>query len=367
MPVVLVSWKKPGNDPSFVDHTHVGKNLFDFLPMDSPRFMLPELSPTDLVAPNHTAFITPPDLWETPPDDIWTRCHIQFQVVASYVLELPVGHVPNCSPISTTFRSYEETRSQIKSVDPGLGSALVDQLHPIYVAYGDFGSCAQGMGYTGKVVGGLPLAEVHYGRTRVTTSHEIGHILLGPSHATQNGSPIQGNLMRVNPSDGDKALTASQCEQARTSASAYGDRYRNWNRATGRVAPGTIGFASVDDLSIDWTLRPAGDTLDTGAGFGRLPEQCCQHARGGETWVATVCGIGAVAVPDALCETCCGNETQDDAAMSWEGDCPSEAQLADAQCDEICCSEFDPSLYVSRYACTQAGGYEVDCEIAPPN
>jgi hypothetical protein len=357
VPVVVISWKKAGSDPSFIDHTHVAKSLFDFIPYDAPRHQPSELSPSGVLTPNHPGHgITPPTLWETPPDDVWTQCGVQFQVVTSYVFELPSGYSPKCNANSTTFPYLPDVQSRIEAADPVLGSAIVDLLAPIYVAYGDFGTCAGAQGYTGKVVGGLPLVEVHYARTRVTTSHEIGHVLLGAAHASQNGAPIQGNLMRVNPSDGDTDLTAAQCEKAREAAEAYDERYRSFNRTSGRTNPGIFAGGFL-----------GGGGQSTGpASLDELPRQCCKIASTGVTYAAAFCGIGATLTADAECQTCCANDAFDDAATSWEDDCPEPARLGDAECEEICCSEFDPSQLVSRYACSQAGGHEIRCDLRRP-
>jgi hypothetical protein len=143
---------------------------------------------------------------------------------------------------------------------------------------------------------------------------------------------------------------------------AYSTRYRTFNRVTGRTDP-----VSLEHAGIGGDPAILGGTTGATDGISAVPVHCCQVRAGGSTYSASVCGIGAVRVDDAQCQTCCTNAEQDDANMSWENQCAPDDQLADVWCDEICCSEFDPSLVVSRFACSEAGGDEIPCELAPPN
>lgn len=356
VPVVVINWKKPGSDPTFVDHTHIAKNMFDFIPYHKPRHMNSQLTLQQVNNPNQPSVnITSPDAYEYPPDDIYAQCHtkygidpVQFQVVATFTFDLPAGHVPNCGTWTTTFPGLNDIRNRIKAAWGAMGTTLVDTLQPVYVAYGDMGSCSGWQGYTGKVVGGMPLAEINFGRTRITTAHELGHVL-GLPHKTLNGAPHSGNLMRENPSSSDKDLTDVQCNSLKTAAANYSTRFKTFNEKTGRLYK-AVQLPSDGPIVVDMPDGPI-----------QVSTQCC-NVNGAYSRVLSGSCQGSV-VSNAYCETCCKVGT--DAEVVWKDECAAADVLASNQCTSICCST-NPNSYMTAYKCQAQGGTPVQCPPPEP-
>lgn len=347
VPVVVISWKKAGSDPSFQDQTKIAKALFDFIPYYTPDYAPAALSWSGINNPNKGESIVAPDGVEEPPDELYAGCNVQFQVLAEFVFELPPGHVPNWNTSLATFQSIDQIRARVRTAAGNIGNYLVDTLQPIYVAYGDMGSCAGPMGYTGKVVGSSPLAEINFGRTRVTTAHEIGHILMGAAHHTTNGLPTPGNLMRVNPSNNDKNLTPAQCAAAKQKAQLYSDRYRAFNHHFGR-ARNPVGPITTPD----WEVSPTPLPIDVNG--------CCAVGGQYEVMSPIACsGANGTSVATSFCEVCCKQGT--DATKVLKDQCAAGDQLSASSCDRVCCSAF--SGKGSRYKCQQSGGQVVECPI----
>ena len=350
VPIVLISWKLPGNDPTFYDQTLPGNSLFDFIP--------PVGYP-----------INRPDLYEEPPDELWHECGVQFQVVASFVFELPAGFDPglHCGVQSATFAGQSQIHTRVRDATawhPYLGDWIVDELMPIYVAYGELGSCSSGFGgYLGKRIPGTYLIEIDFQRSGVITSHELGHVLLG-----QNHSPEPANLMTDFPGASDRGLTDAQCEQAHATASYFSERFEDYNYRIGRVdGEITTGFAEAPPGEVPFGPFgvPSPPVPETGPVAASL--QCCLNQRSGLTYQDYTCGIGAIPVPDSMCEICCYEEGPHEVAMTLESECPVADIRPDAQCDEICCSTWGDTTPVSRFACDDAAGTEIPCTIGPPN
>jgi hypothetical protein len=341
VPVVLISWKLPGNDPTFQDQTLPGHSLFDFIP--------------PLGVP-----ITPPDLYEEPPDNLWDQCGVQFQVVASFVFELPAGFNPglHCGVQVATFAGQNEIESRVRNAmawHPSLGDRIVEDLLPVYVSYGELGSCAGFGGYVGKWIPNTNVIEVDFQRTGVITGHELGHVLLGDDH-----SPLASNLMTDYPGQNDRELTAAQCDSAHATASNFSERFARFNVRTGRVA-GEVSVDLIGGVIDDLPFDNGDDISDTGPVAAQL--RCCEIQTTGDTYQAYTCGIGAVVVPDSMCEVCCYDEQPHEVSMTLESQCPAADVRPDAQCDEICCSTWGDTTPASRFACSDAGGYEIPCGV----
>jgi hypothetical protein len=347
VPIVVINWKKPGNDTSFRDQTQIAKSMFDFIPYSAPDYVPAALSLNDVKNPNQsTVKIIDPAGTEEPPDEIWSKCNIQTQVVATYTFELPAGKLPECNPALATFESADKIRERIRATGT-FGAYVVDKLQPIFVAYGDMGACSGPMGFTGKVVGGSSLAEVNFSRTRVTTSHEIGHILIGGNHHGGNNTPTLGNLMRVNPSNNDRDLTPEQCSAARGKALQYSSRYRTFNRWSGRASVPV----SLDDVEPVVT-GPVG-----------VPMTCC--AKDGEAHMtpAVACAAnGGSTRPTSDCNVCCAQGST--AKNVPDNQCAPADVLSDNACDSVCCTTFSGQR--PRQECTATGGQIKSCPPVVP-
>jgi hypothetical protein len=350
VPVISITWRQKG-DLSFVDHTHISKNLFDFIPYATPPHMASQLSKADVEAPNTTKKIIAPNLYETPPDDVWASCGIQFQVVASFVLDLPADQLPNCTPQIPTWKSLPEIEKLVRAKigDPWLAGLLVDELRPVYVAYGNMGSCAGWQGFAGKVAGlGSRLAEVHFARTKITTAHELGHVL-GLDH-----NHVSGNLMRENPSDADNRLdypsaseVGQQCAKAREKAKSYDTTYRIFN------------------LKTDRAFRPEPPPV-IGGTVPLFNKVCCARGDDVSPSASVDCAFsGGKVVDESQCQVCCEPEMAGaDASFDWADECAPEHTLEDAACGWTCCTARPGKMSV--YACEELGGKAIECPLEPP-
>lgn len=339
VPIVVVSWKRPGVDPTFVDHTHRARNMFDFHPLHiddsaapSPYTLPDNTMVTPLPLPSIQALLAnqvdspssssafsatvAPDALEVPPDDIWAECGIQFQVVAQFIADLPEDWINECDTLGANFPDPHDVVKAELDNHPLLRDYLLNDLEPIFISYGDLKEC-----HTDWMQDGFFASTVDYdlievttgGRPRTITSHELGHAL-GLDHAVDpvTHHPIQGNLMRENPKNGERDLTPQQCEYARGQAqNLFSENYDYFNWVTGRT------YADVP------APPPSGAAVEDHGEFNP----------GGES---QVCCLGV------------------DDVYTTTGSCEKEVDME--QCIEVCCESSDSIFSTTLFRCSQLQG-----------
>jgi hypothetical protein len=343
VPVVVMSWKKPGFDPAFSNQFYRAQNMFDFNPIfvgPLHAYWRPDNTkviplPLGATYPLYPAIVdTPaldfftylqPDRDELPPDEIWTECGIQFQVVAQFIGLLPEGWNNACNSNALNYGQPEwEVQAQMASY-PLLRDYLVNDLRPIYVSYGDGSNCQSGFGvsFNGSTPGKANHVEVgatH--RPRNITSHELGHALSLDHEvyfdAQGNEQGVAGNLMAPSPKGEETKITGAQCQAARSAAAGYSARFDAFNKATGRTysdkpAPPPSGTVGGDD--------------------------------GGEI------------TPGTSNEICCTGDK--DVKLAAPGSCPGK-EVDITKCEGVCCSD---GAAESRYLCEKSGKKVVPCQL----
>ncbi len=361
VPIVLVTWRW-SQDPQ-ADFTNTGKAMIDFVPYLSPRYMASELSIANLNNPNKLSPLTRPDAAERPPDDIFAKCNVQFQVIGAIVANLPAGYIGGCDAggLSTMFKGKGDIETMLRNTG-GFWPKIVDELKPIYVAYGDrkWPNCS----FVGKTTGSSTsqgsLVEVDYKSAKDnTTAHELGHVLLGSKHE----DVLSNNLMKTNNGAYFELDPVTQCPYAWEIAKVYSDRFRAFNVATGRVwAPmqaNPIGGATptVTDPNALVCCRTKSiisvysSPLTSAYKYNYVTNASCDSANG-------------VPVAYSSCEVCC--ESGGNVSVVLNSTCSADHLQSKPQCDLICCSNSGPDFKKTRYACTSQGGTEIECTFEQP-
>jgi len=233
---------------------------------------LPALADTADGVKNYGTSVAP-DFYEMPPDDIWTQCGIQFQVVAQYEATLPANWQNHC------YANSSNVPDPFMNVAALHNNPWLMQLAPIAVSFVD--DQTAGCPWWGMTVGiGGNRIEIDHqhggGHGATTTAHELGHAL-GLNHLA-----VSGNLMASNGPNGGpggagwQAVTAAQCTAARTAAAALSSRYDYYNYLIGRTYSSTPPPAAPAGANDDGGFNP-------GNGGGG-PLQSCT--------VAADCGYG---------------------------------------------------------------------------
>jgi hypothetical protein len=223
--------------------------LFDFEDQSSDRFWMGVDS--DSVERQGTVAM------EASPDDIWSQCGIQFQVVGVMTAQQEVGRSCGRSALYRNFVEIVETeqgpialhgmellqhrlRSEGGAEDQGLNELadLVQELDPIIYNLGIIGGCT----FAGSAYAPRNIVEVdtdpYFGvpRSPVTSAHELGHVLLGSEshceqmhHKTQAECRAEGDLMV---SFAQNERTIHDCDRARIKAQQMSDRFRIYRQSS---------------------------------------------------------------------------------------------------------------------------------------
>jgi hypothetical protein len=214
---------------------------------------------------------------EAPPDDIWSQCGIQFQVVGVMTADQQVGRSCGRSAVYRNFVEVLETPQGATSLqglelvqhrllnerdssghDLSALSSLVGELNPVIYNLGIIGGCT----FAGSTDAPRNIVEVdtdpYFGvqRSPITTAHELGHLLLGSSShceemhgKTQEECRAEGDLMV---SFAQNERTIHDCDRARQKALQMSNRFRVYReKLEGRPAlarhccdfGGTLSFA----------------------------------------------------------------------------------------------------------------------------
>ncbi|MBI3203393.1 MAG: hypothetical protein HYZ29_17780 [Myxococcales bacterium] len=313
--------------------------LFDFIPFQGSRT---SNWPADWNPPSShpwskTAAADPVGRLD-PPDDIWERCGIQFQVIRAFKLPQPAPPDKPCAAGNPQLNSKEAISKEILAlVGPSEHSLIFESLQPIVVSFG-FPDCGNWFGQWTHATVEIDLADSFPPRTVV--AHELGHELLGAGH------DVPGNLMSADLSG--STLRSDQCEAARSAARRLSALFRDYNEKIGRIRPEnpyTPPYAYYEDPShISW----ANTCCDLGGSRGWTSASDC-FISGGEV------------LPDAKCTECCEiSSSPPDAAFRPFGECPAPQVLSADKCDTDCCKldvRVGPQhVKKSRLACDGLGG-----------
>ena len=350
VPVVVIGWDNSEQVSGLVAQ-------FDFLPTEpfsalsttidqEPSPMGPFLDPR---APGA----------QTPPDELWHQCNIQFQVVKAFHLGAPepVGTPFGTNRCSTdpTKRDYVSDEELVARIRERVSEEEFQQLFgpgglkPIVLQYGAVPGFPSGCaGYRGKadVVGLVAAGASSTGMIQMpesdtrNTAHEIGHILIGTGHATDT------TLLMSDSAQGQR-ISVAQCDIAREKARPLTDRYRIFNEWRGLAEapppapPETPAvFAPPPAEAISSSFEPICCVEETGRKQRVSPLGCLTFVRGKVS---------------ATCDVCCGSE------LNTVGldECEAEDVVPESLCDVICC-EVDGvrEVGVKRGDCDSRGGGE---------
>ncbi|MBI3202085.1 MAG: hypothetical protein HYZ29_11125 [Myxococcales bacterium] len=235
VPVILISWVHNAPVAGTLkqqDFGSRGRALLDFIPFHGDL--------TDTVPPgwNPKSSIDPTGEYE-PPDDLWSRCGIQFQVVATLVFKRRSDNqtLNNCDQGHNHFAFQTERNELIAKALGPAAAGFIQKLQPAIASFG-YLHCP----WTGHAVVAEGVAEINRAPpglhdVRAVPAHELGHVL-GLYH--EDDSPQ--NLM-YGAGDPGTELLDDQCVTARGVATKFTERYRTYNQAIGRVAPDQTGLA----------------------------------------------------------------------------------------------------------------------------
>jgi hypothetical protein len=214
---------------------------------NSPFDWLCEANYDQTGASGGTLPYTPDKRW-TPPDEIWTKCNIQFQVIDTVTLDLPAGwNWLN----GTCNQGLENTPSVLTAyTDHYAGTDLeswskyvANTLHPVFVNFADFPCSWVWDGSTKGI--GSNIVEIGNYADPITLPHELGHAV-GLDHY----KGAQGDNIMRQFDQGRNIDVAAQCGQARITAGGYSKRFDEFNRVTGRTYSDTP-VPNLDDIAND--------------------------------------------------------------------------------------------------------------------
>ncbi len=335
VPVVVVSWIRPGN---FVaqDYRADAAALIDFMPFQANSLW---------TTPNSQDGYKDPEANETPPDDVWTQCGIQIQVVANFncYTDQTTG---SCLEASCTARFAVDVNHQTSARDACLLSALYAQgfpdpqatrdlitlLDPIYLEYGLW-NCPYVKGEACTPSDTIQVTTTAPGA--YTTAHELGHELLN----TNSHENDPNNLMHTNANHGE--LTNAQCDIARQSARTRSNLFRDYNSKVGRTPYPTP------------MIRPQNPYASVDNAFTNI---CCVVNGVASFGPAGVCNLlgGTIETPSE-CTECC--RTMNPLAYSSVGlgSCNGDV-VPKPQCNPVCCEVDNVASYMAAGLCAELGG-----------
>ncbi|HET9960527.1 MAG TPA: hypothetical protein VFQ61_38920 [Polyangiaceae bacterium] len=262
VPIVLVHWvPRGGSSSSEFRATTAG--AFDFYPAFAQysgrpgvaghavpqKLQSPTIDQQSVTSSNFNTWSAglaqyrPFGRW-TPPDELFAKCGVQFQVVDEVTITLPAnwiaGNPENCSVHGENAPNPRNAylTAQNNSV---LARYITEKLRPAFVSLANY-QCSTWHGVTAN---GTGLVDLELNAPAGTLAHELGHVV-GLSHTANTETT---NLMH--PGAGGPDLTDRQCQTARNVAMNYSRRFDEFNRVTGRTysstPPDLAGEVEVDD------------------------------------------------------------------------------------------------------------------------
>jgi hypothetical protein len=233
VPLMVIGWDSPAQPAALTA-------AIDYIPSSS--FPADQIGTGNEPTPSGT--LTDPGRAQlisgslVPPDEIWSQCGIQFQVVSAFHLtpKAPFDFNRVCNTFGSMqdyALSYSDLEARIRAKATGnefellFGTGITGEggLRPIIVQYGAVpgGGCSA---YKAKADIALGHIQINEDNGQVI-GHELGHSLLrDPDHSLEDN-----NLMRAGATG--RLLSATQCAAARQNAAAYSARLRAFYVARG--------------------------------------------------------------------------------------------------------------------------------------
>lgn len=346
LPVIAISWQVDNQDAggaSAQDFRTRASALFDFIPFQGSRTSnWPAdwtTDPSSWPWSKHAA--DDPTAYYDPPDDIWSQCGIQFQVVRTFRFMKSNADI-GCSEGGANLASYNDIGQRIlAAVGASQWSLIFDELNPLVVNFAHV-NCPYWFGNWVVNHKQVEIDRADLLPPSNVVAHELGHWLVGSGHHSS-----AQNLMAATPANAH-GLTQSQCDAARTTARDMAARFRAYNEKIGRIRPGNP-YTPLYPPGEDPVLLSSQNT-------------CCETAGEKSRTLADLClGAGGEILPDSKCTDCCQiSEYPPNAAFRPLGDCPAPQLLPTAQCEAVCCAvagRGGPQYSkVSRLACDTTPG-----------
>lgn len=343
VPVIVFSWDNSADDGPAYDFRAKARALFDFIPFWG------SITNTVPAGWNPQASDNPVGLW-LPPDDIFTACGIQLQVVRTFKFRRQYQPpLPICDP-DPTRRNFADDQIRLEKVAAQLtqeagGNAVVgtvlahqllELLDPMLV---DIGRLAC-YGYKGKADPAAGIVEIDREASSCDNlvAHELGHVFYGGGHVSD---PIK--LMHAT---NCSAVVIDNCDAARQVAAPYDQRYRQFNATIGRLPKSNPAAPA-------YPAPGAGDPMNVS-----LAQSCCEWS-GSLGWLplGTCVGIGGTKKPDNQCTDCCLlSADPPDVAFVRLGSCGGTVLQEKAQCSEACCQIGGQFQKLPQYECAGLGG-----------
>jgi hypothetical protein len=346
VPVVVIAWHTNNiyaGSAAAQDYRSRASALFDFIPFRGSRT---SNWPTDWLEPSVWPWTKTqaddPTADYDPPDDVWSQCGIQFQVVRVFRFPFDFSASP-CQAHEHNFADPTTVRDPLidSAIGPVERAILVDELAPVFANFG-YLNCANFFGNAVPEKKVIELDRADLPPPSNLVAHELGHVLLGAGH---HSSPQ--NLMAAAPANAH-ALTEAQCQSARVVARDLAARFWDYNAKTRRIRaqnPHTPVYVYGEDpVSIS------------------TQQSCCEFS-GEKSWTtAGECvGVGGEILPDAKCTECCEvSQIPLIGRFKPLDECPDERVRPDVKCDKVCCSLATPMgnqfQFMSRLQCENTFG-----------
>ena len=353
VPVLVFSWIL---DPMYgteelQDFQTEGRALFDFIPFEGSK------TSTAVAGWNPNATDDPVFHYDSP-DDIWTQCGIQFQVVRTFKT-YPSAPLPDCHT-QMTYRVFvhdlwERSPKMLDvlnaeypnhpQVVTDIQAALIE-LNPIIADFG-YPGCP---GFFGKN-DGQTVIEIDISNKGVSgvpgnvVAHELAHLLV-----TSDELAAPSLLCSTETCSGT-TLTPAQCQAARNTAIGFASRFRDYNEKIGRLAK--------ENPEIPTYPAPStGDPMNV-----MVSQACCSFEGQTSEWqpLAACQAMGGDIKPNESCAECC-EISQSPMTTRWLaiGACPGTV-VPNLHCQMVCC--YKDLVFQKQHYTTCLPGMVVSADL----